>query len=108
MTYQEKMDVIRLRKAANVLDTAGKVVKPAADVATSAVNLMHIIGPMLGIGAGYGLSRMTSPTHITENADKELYSSALTAEIAALQRQLGAMKQENQRSVKRPKHDQFV
>ena len=51
---------------------------------------------------------MTSPEHITENADKELYSSALSTEIASLQRQLDSMKQEEQQSVTRPKHDQFV
>lgn len=108
MTYREKLDSIRMRKVAAVGDTIKPVVNTVREGVIGGVNLMHVLAPMLGIGAGYGLSRMTSPEHITENADKELYSSALSTEIASLQRQLDSMKQEEQQSVTRPKHDQFV
>lgn len=105
MTYLEKLDFIRMRKTAGAVKD---VANTAANVTSSGVNLMHVLAPLVGIGAGYGLSRMSSPTHITENADKELYSSALTTEIASLQRQLDDMKREEQQAVNIPKHDQFI
>lgn len=96
--YTDKLE--HMRKTAgvgsDVLSTAERLVReyalPAYDWITSKA---YIAGPLLGLGGAYALAKGTKPTHITNNADKELYLNTLKTEVAAARRKLSDLEDMN-------------
>ena len=82
---------------AKLLSTARSVVKDdVAPVASKLSDYAFIGLPVLALLGAYGLSKVTSPTTITENADDLLYLNSLKTETAAARRQLKALEDEQQ------------
>ena len=79
------------------------VIEPSVALATTLIPVASklsdyaFIGlPVLALLGAYGLSKVTSPTTITENADDLLYLNSLKTETAAARRQLKALEDEQQ------------
>ena len=92
--------------------------KNAADylkLVKDGITLAHGIlmgGAVLGgLGIGYGAAKLTSPTSIAENSDKELEQEALQTEIDVTQRRIAALEErrKNRKAQVAPKvYDRFV
>lgn len=95
--YTEKLENMRkTADAGNVLSTAERLIRDYAFTAYNwLTNKAYIVGPLLGLGGAYALAKGTKPTHITANADKELYLNTLKTEVAAARRKLSDLEAMN-------------
>lgn len=71
---------------------ASNVLRDLMSAGWSGVTLAHAIAALGGIATGYGISRATSPTHISDSAEDEIVLNALDSNIVAARRKLEAQK----------------
>lgn len=96
--YTEKLENMRKTAGvtADVLATAKDLLlNHALPAYKYLVDKAYITGPLLGLGGAYALAKGTKPTHITNNADKELYLNTLKTEVAAARRKLSDLENIN-------------
>ena len=97
------------KKITDAIQGGWAVAKPGAAFAAG-IGLTG--GGILGAALGYAMARMTSPSTIAKNTDKELEEEALRTEIDVTQRRLAALearRAQKQSELSAPRaYDRFV
>ena len=81
-------------------------------IAAKAIPVAFFTTIMAGLGAGYGLARLTNPKAGAKNSDKLLESEALATEIAVTEKKLKALearrKEKQLKGTTEQRYDRFV
>lgn len=84
----DHFDYVKWHRERTLHKQAAGIVSEVKDTANKGLSWLFTLAPLAGIGLGYGLSRVTSPRHITKNSDLEILRNNLKTEIAITERQL--------------------